>query len=521
MVMRIGGLATGLDTDSIVKDLMKAHRIPVNKLYQKKQYVEWQRDAYRAINTQILDFRTNKMSSYRLEGTFLAKKVELSGNTAAVSAKAATGSQTGTLAIEVTSLATAATKQGVSDIRSAVDFDSSLKLGGQDGKLAGNFTQTVPGTYDTYKFKINGTEITVNPNVDSLDEVISRINKDTNVTAFYDTATGKMSFSAKETGAVNGITKDQAYITFEDTSPVAGNFLKDILKVDTAANGAADSSAGADADIKINGLQTSRTSNTFTVNGVEVTLKAPSGGTATTISVSNDVDKLIDTVKQFITDYNDMLSTLQGKVNEGRHRDFTPLTDEQKEEMSDKEIEAWEEKAKSGLLKNDSILSKAISDLRMSATSQVDTGSGVYETLSSIGITTGSYLENGKLYLTDETKLRTALETNPDAVNALFTASGNGDKDRSDMGIAARMYEDLNIAADEISKKAGSAISLYDNSFLGKNLEQLLQQIDAGNERLTDLEDRYYRQFTALEKAIQRFNMQSSYLTNAFGGGQQ
>ncbi len=111
--------------------------------------------------------------------------------------------------------------------------------------------------------------------------------------------------------------------------------------------------------------------------------------------------------------------------------------------MKDNDVKTWEDKAKSGLLRNDSILKSAINNMRLDIMSKVNTGTTTYNTLSSIGITTGSYMDKGKLYLSDETKLRAAIAANPDAVFSIFAAPGTGTPDRSDMGIAQRIYNDL------------------------------------------------------------------------------
>jgi flagellar hook-associated protein 2 len=513
MSMRIGGLATGLDTDNIIKELMNAQRMPVNQLLQKRQSIEWQRDSYREMNSKFLDYRSNKLTEFRLESTFKAQKTTITGDTTAISATTSGSALTDSLTVKVDALAVAAAKWSSADIRSATDqtFDPLANLKSQEAKLDGStFSKT------HYAIKINGTEVKIDTSADSLGAVMARISQNTNVSAFYDEATGKVSFKSKDTGIVNGVDKDQANITFQDDS----NFLSGIFNIDVAGNAASDSTTGSDANVTINGLATTRSSNTFSVSGIEVTMLKATGIEAT-IQVTNDTDKVVDKIKEFITSYNEMLGALQDKAGESKYRSYQPLTNEQKEAMSDREVELWEEKAMSGLLKNDPILNKAISDMRFAASSQVETGDDAYKTLSSIGITTGAYNERGKLYLVSETKLRAAIEANPDAIAKLFTAAGNGDSDRSDMGIAERMYEDIKISMDRISQKAGTPLSLTDNSFLGKDLERLNTRIDDSNRRLSDVESRYYRQFTAMERAINQLNAQSAYLANAFGGGQQ
>ena len=153
----------------------------------------------------------------------------------------------------------------------------------------------------------------------------------------------------------------------------------------------------------------------------------------------------------------------------------------------------------------------------------MDTGNAKYKTLSSIGIVTGTYIEKGKLYL-DENKLREAIAEDPDIVRKLFANPGTA-ADRSDVGLAKRLYDDLKHTLDAIGDKAGYASAsdstAKDGSIIGEQLYRLNGQIDDWERRMQDWENRYYRQFTALEMAINRYNAQAAYLANAFGYGSQ
>ncbi|ALS24469.1 flagellar filament capping protein FliD [Paenibacillus naphthalenovorans] len=516
-INRFSGLASGMDIDSIVKGLMMAHRKPLDVLKQKKQLIEWQREDYRDMNTKLWDYRNNKLFNFKLEGN-LSSRTATSANADIITAKATGDAQIGQLNIKVNNVATAATNRSASDIRANSSFDPTKTLASQAANLAGTLTQVTPATnpptYETYEIKINGSNvITIDPNVDSLNDVIARINANTNVTSFYEVGStgGLVSFTSKQTGKVNGANKDSANITFEN---VKGNFTTDILKITGAGT------AATDASVDINGVTgITKKSNTFTINGVELTLNPLTpAGSSTTVTVKTDTDKMVESIKGFINDYNEILKTMQDKINESRFQGYPPLSDEQKKEMKDSDIELWTKRARSGLLRNDSYLSQAVSGMRMAIMAQVETGSKDYKTLSSIGIETGQYVENGKLYLTDENKLRKAIEENPDAVIAMFTANGNGDADQSDVGIAERIYDQLKITLDGLTSRAGTAVSLSDNSVLGKRLYEMDKEIDKWNVRLNEIENRYYRQFTAMESAISRYNSQSLYLANAFGG---
>lgn len=502
MAFRIGGLASGMDTDTIVSKLMKAERIPLDKLVQKRQTTIWQRESYLELNSKMYDYRNNKLFEFKKESTLSAKKVDLSGETDAVSARATGTATTGTLNVKVNVVAESAMKWSESDFRLDNTFSSSATLESQESKLnlsGGTFSQ------NEYTFKINNKSITVDVTKDSLDSVISKINgSDANVTAYY--SGGKISLTSKTTGLING----DGFIKLEDDT--SASFLTDALNLNLIGNTTGpggDASRGVNADIVVNGLQTVSETNTITVNGVELTVKKQSA-TSTTVNVSTDTDKIIESIKGFVSNYNDILKTLQDKVAESRYRDFQPLTDEQKEDMKEDDIDRWEEKAKSGLLRNDSIISQAINEMRSAISARVDTGNSKYTSLSSIGIETGLYVEKGKLYLKDESKLRAALEDDPEAVMALFTANGESGSNGGDVGIAERIYNTFDKALKGIKDKAGVSSILSDSSLLGKQMGQLGEQIDAFNDRLTGIEDRYYRQFAAMEHAINNLNSQSA-----------
>jgi flagellar hook-associated protein 2 len=230
-----------------------------------------------------------------------------------------------------------------------------------------------------------------------------------------------------------------------------------------------------------------------------------------TITISRDLDTEVKNIKDFISKYNDMLDKLNKALDEPVYKDYQPLTDDQRTAMSDKQIEQWETKAKSGLFHNDSILTGLVNNLRNHMTSTVDNGSK-YNSLSSIGIESGSYLDKGKLYV-DEIKLRAALQADPDAVKNLFTQDPANATD-GQRGLIQRVYDDVTSAVKSLTDKAGkTGASQADQSFVGKLLSKLNTQIDNEQQRLSDKENQYYRQFTAMETAMSKYNSQSSWLT--------
>jgi len=516
--MRIGGLATGMDIDQLVKDLMKAERLPLDKLYQKKQLLEWQRDDYREMNKLLSELDTFIFNGIYRQSTFIKQAVTTSKpNEVSVKNINATSPLNST--INVTSLAKAASMNSATDIRKAgATFDPNGKLVDQRGNLATDFTSN---TFTVQAVKSDGTlgtavSFTIDPNNDSLNSVLQRINSsNAGVTAFYDSQSGKISFMAKNTGnAKDSSGNDVAEII------VTGDFLTGSLKLDTdnitaASNGRGQ--IGENAQFILNGLSTERTSNVFEINGYQYTLTAASS-TDISISATTDVDSIYNSIKTFVDKYNEIIGKINGELKEERYRNYQPLTDEQKEEMSEKQIELWEEKARSGMLRNDSILSGSLSKMRVDLYTKVQ-GSNItngFSQLAEIGITTSpNYLDGGKLII-DETKLRQKIQENPDAIYRLFNNDSNN---QSEKGIARRLRDTIKDTIGKIEQKAGKTIWTNQQFALGRSLEQIEDQIDRFKDRLVQIENRYWRQFTAMERAINQYNSQSMQLMNAFGGG--
>ncbi|WJQ10287.1 flagellar hook-associated protein 2 [Geobacillus stearothermophilus] len=495
--MRISGLASGMDIDKIVSDLMKAERMPLDKLKQKKQLLEWQRDDYRSMNTLLQGLDDYLFSNITLQSSMLKKTVS-SSNESVVTATAGSSAANVAAAIQVNQVATSAV--WLSDAGTRVDKANF--------SVAADVTLTINVTNGDGTTK--QAAITVKKGT-TLDGVVAQLNSnlDLGVSAFYDEQTGRVSIMKKEMGA-------QASLVLADQATV--DFFAQLGFTNTAAGQElTGKTAGKDADITINGLRTTRSSNTFTINGVTYTVKGT--GTAT-VSVETDVDAMFNAIKGFVDKYNDTIDKINAELKEERYRDYPPLTDEQKEAMTEKQIELWEEKARSGMLRGDSILSSALSQMRMNVYTKVEEANipSGFSQLAQIGITTSSnYLDGGKLII-DETKLRGKIKENPDAVYQLFNQDGATDAEK---GIARRLRDTIKATIGKIEQKAGKTIWTNQQFAIGRDLIEINDQIDRFQDRLKQIEDRYYRQFTAMEEAIQRANQQSMYLMNAFGGGTQ
>ncbi|MHA0856221.1 flagellar filament capping protein FliD [Paenibacillus sp. CMAA1364] len=503
MVTRISGLASGMDIDAMVKKLMKAESIPLDKMTAQKQLMEWKRESYRETSTKMVSFLQDKLAKLSLSSSINAQKATVTGNTSAVSA-VASSSASGSLDIQVTSLATAS--RAVS--KDWTTKSPTIKSDFADWVVERTKDGVPIGTPKDDKVKVGNVDIQIDVG-ETIESFVNKINANTQtgVTAIYDEKSG-LSLTSKVTGVSN-------------------------IKVDLNISDMFGLSitSGTDAVLNVNGLAVSKSTNTFDINGVTLTLKGVTPpGESTNIEVSKDTDKLVENVQDFVNAYNEVLGAMNSSVNEERYKKYTPLTTEQKGDMSDEEIKLWTSKAKSGMLKNDTILQNTVIEMRNAMMQGVDIGrigsDGKNQPLmlSELGITTGTYDTRGKLIL-DTDKLKTALNSDPEILNNFF---GNQDKDKllsneytEKDGIIAKLRKISNVSLQRMAETAGTSrvssditSTFINSSTMGEQLSSLDRRIADMTSRLTRIETNYFKKFTGMETAINKFNSTSSVLSS-------
>ena len=319
------------------------------------------------------------------------------------------------------------------------------------------------------------------------------------------------------------LTAEQGFIDFFGGAvsiPLAdstGAMDPDVLLNPTAYAGVY--TVGQDALLTINGVDTSRASNTFEIDGLTLQLTNVSPETSpgvyeeTVIQTERDIESIIETFRNFVEDYNAMVDKINGYVNaESTYRDYPPLTAEQKREMTEKEIEMWEEQAKIGLLRRDDILDPFLNSLYALLYAKPLTSSYA---LYDIGIESPDYKNPGRLTL-DENRLRMAFDSDPGSIEALFTDP--------DAGIAVRMRSLMDSVALVSVSNPGSLVALAGSPglFTEKN-NTLSTEIERINDRLKDLQDkyereraRYWNQFNTMERIMATYMAQSQYIEQMF-----
>ncbi|MBA2175571.1 flagellar hook-associated protein 2 [Halobacillus locisalis] len=510
--MRIGGLASGMDIDKLVGDLMKAERQPMNKMEQDKSWLEWKRDSYRDVNKQLNELDTMAFDM-KLERSFNSKNT--SSSDPAVSATATAAAGNGSYTLDVKEVATAAYNYSENKLtKTGETFDPDAALSSQQGNLKNGINLSESFSLTTYNEDGTKNERTFDVAGDkSLNDILKEISdSDLGVRAFYDKSADKVMIERTETGNFNQNSGEflGAEIGFDGSN----SFMSTTLDIKNGDNSTGtwelNEKGGSDAKFTYNnGLEITSSSNDYTLNGVNFKFNAVTNGNIT-VDVSNDVDKAVDKIVEFVDKYNKVIEDLNGKTDEKRYRDFPPLTEKQKEDMEEREIELWEEKAKSGMLRNDTSIESALNNMRRDWYTPVE-NDGAYSMMSEIGISTSSNYRDGGKLLIDEDELRTALSKDPESVHKLFSGTDENP------GVARRIETSIEGTINSIEKKAGKSTTV-DNSFmLGRQIEDLNKEMDNFQDRLNMMEDRYWSEFGAMEKAISQMNQQSSFIMQNFG----
>ncbi len=557
--MRIGGIASGFDTEQMVQDLMRAESMKIDKFFRQEETLKWKREALNTTNKTLADFILKSRSDFGLSSTSSTgsiqnhtrnsfdwvKKVS-SSDESVIKATATATAMEGNYRIQVEQLADVAsvTSGDIRDIKIGPDNDINLL---ENGMFTQNkeFNITV-GEGEEAKL------VTIKLNKDeTMADVVKQINnavdkddpkKSLGLRAAYDSNLGKLMINTKDQG------EDQ--IIKIDSKPFTRKIFGE------GSNVLLDGAKGSNAKINFNGDLIEQSSNNFSMFGVNYQLQSAKPGEVIQINVESDVDSIFDKIKGFVDDYNEMLDNLNGLLNQKSYRDFNPLTNDEKEVMKEKEIEMWEEKAKSGLLRNDETITRTLQTMRNGLYGDVysdfdEEGKGIrmegFYHLTQIGISTGNYQSGGKLEI-DEEKLRKAIIENPEGVTDLLfkksevsVPSGNTEEartaaanKRASSGLVERLFDDMIIGMKEVVRRsgpgenAGTFRNVQSNmlidfvtsgsiSSMDRDIMNIGKRIANEQRLLMGREDRYWRQFTAMEKALDQMNQQSVWLMSQLG----
>lgn len=539
--LRITGMATGLDTDNLIKQMISAEQMKVDKVKQDKQLIEWKQEAYVDIIKDLKKLTDDYLStsgekSIMKSASYSGSKVT-SNDESIATATTSAGVITGLYKIKVDTLAEGAKKQSVQlttgDGTSTAS--TSTKMSELDNWVGADFN---------IKIKVNGNEseeISI-ADGDSISDFINNIYSAkvtvgseqeplmNYVQVNFSELTGKLTIQTRDTGSDK---------TLEITGDTA-NFesLFGIVAAEVT---------GVDAEAKITApgeavVAVTKSSNSFTIDGITYNLHEAQdvADAAIELNITPDASAAVDRISEFLDEYNKIVAKVNDKVEEKKEYGYKPLTEEQEEGMTEDEIEKWEEMAKKGILKRDNNLESMLSSMRSAF---FDTVEDAGMSLSDLGLSTSKDTsKRGQIVFVDslgyenkevgKAKLKEALESRGDQVMNLFIKSSDTaysytmrsterQERYNEEGIFQRIkdiFTDYSGSSGILVQKSGYENTRWaTNNDLSKKVMEKDKLIKEMNTKLYEKQERYYQQFARLEQAMNQLNAQSNWLNQQLG----
>ena len=538
MPIRITGLNSGLDTEAIISELVSAYRTKEEKYQKAQTKLSWKQDAWKDLNIKVRSLYDN-ISNLRFTSAWTMKKTTVSDSTkATVTAAGSCVNGTQTLKIKQLAKGTYITGGEISNTSAGTAPTSATKLSelgytGSGGDIqvkdsSGNVVKTVSVTGNT-----------------TIKDLVSALNGAGDTKASFDATNKRIFMTSNKTGEQNAFSLD-------------GD--ADILKtVGLSKEGGASIVDAQDSEIELNGAKFTSANNTYTVNGLTIDCLAETGNSEISITTSVDTQSMYDQVKSFLSQYNSLMKEMYSLYNADSAKGYEPLTDSEKDQMTDTEVEKWEEKIKAALLRRDDTLDGIMSTMKnaMSTSYYIYNGNAVtYDSDKQYYKCNGNAIKNSDgSYVTSASQLK-------------LWASANGAKkySLSSFGIKTEAYATMTAnssqdayhidgdAADSVSKNnsdvlmnmlssdpdtvssfmkqltsglysaidtkmksvkgLSSSYTIYNDIEMAREYSDYTDTISKWEDKLTDLEDSYYKKFAAMESALASLQSQSSSLSS-------
>lgn len=576
MAMRVSGINSGLDTDAIVQELVSAYSKKTEKYTKEQTKLGWKQEAWKGLNTKVYSLY-NSVGKMRYSSAYSMKKTTVSDTTKAT-VTASGDAVNGTQKLHVLSTAQSGyltggklafrkevTKDGVTTLEKTElkDKDGNPEKLTSTTKLSAlGYTDGKDTTLDIHTTNEKGEAVTqkITLGKDStIQDVVSAL-RENGLNASFDENNGRLFVSSKDTGKAADFTISASTTKKIPKTDDDGNLVKDkdgnvvmeeikmsddesasskkllgLLGLDTV-NNTYDNQAvkidGRNAVISLNGVKYTNTTNDFAINGLNVSvtgvtdnvtdpenvdLSTLDDSTAITITTTTDSQGIYDKVKDFLTEYNNIINEITKLYNADSAGSYEPLTDDEKDKMSDTEIEKWETKIKDSLLRRDTSLGTILNSM-VTAMSSPITIDGKDYSLSSFGIQTLGYLNAAKneqnAYHIDgdeddentsgnKDKLMDAITKNPDTVIDFMKQ------------LSTNLYKAMDQQMQSSSLR--SRYKIYNDKELDKEYSNLTKTIKQWESKVSDKEDYYYKKFSNMETAMSKLQSQTSSLSSMLG----
>ena len=642
MTMRMTGMMSGMDTESIIQELVAAKRTKVDDVKKKQTKLEWKQDAWKELNTKLKNLQSKYLNNMRFSTAYMKKTTKVS-NSSAVSVITGENAVNGVQSLQVEQLARTAYLTGA-EMKSA---KGSLTALSKLSDLTGG--ESIAGS-GQIKIQAGSKEVSMTITADTtISDVMNQL-KDAGLNANFDEKQQRLFISAKESGEANdfsivgldangqaalsalgistgldaaaraeyqkwadyvgstdtetaenmkalyqaeldksvegyltsykeltssieSLQKDLEAATNEESkasiqkiieqrkeqlaeikkninvttttdeegnttyTAVAtdaliekirqpyvdrANYAKKVVegKVNISASDGSSKIDGQDAIISLNKAKFTNSTNVFEINGLTLTaLSETKAGEDVTITTQDDTDGIYDMIKNFLKEYNSIINEMDKLYNADSASKLEPLTDDEKDALSDKEVEKYEKKIKDALLRRDSNLSS----IRTAFTTTMSSGvtvDGKKMYLSDFGIDTLGYFNAA-----DNEKNAYHIDGDPDDENT----SGNADKLKalisSDPDTVVSFFSSLSRELYSSMDKLSSAVegyrsygSFYDDKKMKSDYADYTTKIAELEEKVNDYEDKWYSKFSKMETALAKMQSNSSAISSLLGG---
>ena len=565
---------SGLDVESLVKMGMKGKQNQYDKMYKREMTNEYTKTALNELYNKVNTYNLSELTNYKQQSDMAAKSASSSDDkTVTVNANGAAAVMSHTVTVQ--SLASNAYFVANAPITRSYqpapsdphppDKSKSIALADIAFKRIEDAGTSASGTKQYHVYYTDGTDAVVDEsdtaidlnltdkepvptdevynikytfkdlvkNKKTLNDLASsmqnasvasngssrQVAKKINFNASYDAATGSFSIYNKNGGASN-------VIGIESRSKGATQLVNNLhlAKFDQSTNtltnlspfvqGTRQKFGGTAGQVTVDGRTYTIDENRLVAGGVTYNfLNKTQTGQTVTVSVSQNVDAVVDKVKKFVESYNKLLDELQKEYSTQHDKDYDPLTKEQEKGMSEEQVKRWNEKAKGGLLYHNTYLGRLISKMREAVATPVASAESKYNSASTLGITTQVGNNHGHLTL-NEDKLKKALAEDPDSVYRVFGKLDEKD-DFKNSGISMRLSKVALDSLKEISKEAGTKSDWDDASTLGNLIRSQKKKMKDFKNLLDDFQSQLYKKYDAMESALQRMNSTYSSIFGA------
>lgn len=501
MPIRLTGIASGMDTDAMVKELVSAYSMKKTNIEKKKTKMEWKKEAWKDLNSKVYGFYTGSLSGMRMASTFTSQKKVTVSDTSKVSVSAGTGATNGSQTIQVKSLARAAYLTGEKVSDGTTKYNKATTLSELGVGSPGTITVTMADG-STKSATIDGSQ--------TIDEFCKDFSQATGLKASFDATNQRFVINAASGVGndfnISGDSLDKLGLQKEVTDE-NGNHVSGAVKQDAS-----------NAKILVNGAEYESESNTFSVNGLTITANGITNpGSEVTVNVAADVDGIYNKIKDFFKDYNELINQMTKGYNAETAKGYEPLTDEEKDQMSDTEVEKWEKKIKDSLFRRDQELSSIMSAMTTAMNKGYQINGKTYH-LSSFGIETLGLLNSADgeqnayhiagnsdddAYANKADKLKKMIEEDPDTVQEFFK------------NLASGLYDTLTKKMS--SSTVSSAFTIYNDKEMDTQIKNVETSIKDWEKKITTYEDKWYDKFAQMEKAMTEMNAQQTQLSSLLG----